>query len=132
MLSPITERQFARLKTRFPNASCELLASGAALVTVPEFLIPGGWNQSKTDIRFVVPAGYPGPFPDCFWATTGLRLADGRLPTNAQDDNPIPETSLVCFWFSWHITDAAQNWDPNRDDLSTYVSIIATRFEKLQ
>jgi hypothetical protein len=132
MFSPVLQDQFVRLKTRYGGATLEALPSGAALVTIPDFPLPAGWTANATQVRFLVPVGYPGPFPDCFWATSGLRLANGQLPTNANDPNPIPETGHQDLWFSWHIVDAAQNWNPSRDDLMTYVSIIALRFERLQ
>jgi hypothetical protein len=132
MLSPVTQRQFERVKTRYPGASLEELSSGAALVTVPDFPLPAGWSAASTDIRFLAPVGYPGPNPDCFWATSGLRLASGAMPQNAADPNPIPETPHQALWFSWHIEDPARNWRPARDDLMTYLSMIGRRFEQRQ
>ena len=132
MLSPITERQFKRLFERYHDANLESLPSGAGLVTLPNFELPSGWNTKTTDVRFLIPVGYPGPFPDCFWTSRGLRLANGQMPQNAQEEHQIPETSHRLLWFSWHITDAAKNWNPSRDDLLTYAKIIAVRFEKLQ
>ena len=132
MVSPITERQFERVRARHPGALLERLPSGAGLVTIPEFGLPTGWTSVTTAVRFIVPVGYPGPVPDCFWAATGLRLANGQMPQNAQEPNAIPETTLVGLWFSWHVTDGGRNWSPARDDLMTFVSIIAKRFTQLQ
>jgi hypothetical protein len=132
MLSPITQRQFERLVARYEGATMEELPSSAALVTIPNFRLPQGWSSDLTIVRFIVPVGYPGPFPDCFWATSGLRLADGRMPQNAADPNPIPETPIQDLWFSWHILDGPRHWNPNRDDLLTFVSLISRRFELLQ
>ena len=132
MLSPITLRQFAKLQARYPNATLEPLASGAGLLTLPEFPLPAGWTSASTTVRFLVPNGYPGPSPDCFWASSGLRLANGGMPQNTADPNPIPDTPHQDLWFSWHVVDGALNWNPNRDDLLTYVSIINGRFAQLQ
>ena len=129
MLHPTTAAQFEKLKRRFAAATIEPLPSGAALVTIPDFPLPPGWSAADTTVRFLVPVGYPGPQPDCFWANTGLRLADGRLPQNSNDPNPVPETSHMCLWFSWHVT---AGWHPARDDLSTWVSAISGRFDKPQ
>jgi hypothetical protein len=131
MLSPLTERQFEKLQVRYPEAKLEALPSGAALISIPNFQLPAGWNASSTEVKFIVPVGYPGPAPDCFWTDAGLRLADGRMPQNAQDTNPIPEVPGNYLWFSWHVWPATQ-WHPSRDDLMTYVSIIRRRFEQLQ
>jgi hypothetical protein len=132
MLSPATLRQFERLRERYPGASLEAPPSGAALVTVPNYPLPEGWSAPTTVVRFLVPVGYPGPHPDCFWTTSGLRLANGTVPQNAADPNPIPETQHQAHWFSWHIEDPARNWHPARDDLMTYLSMIGRRFEQRQ
>jgi hypothetical protein len=132
MLSPATHRQFERIKERYPDALLEQLPSGAALVTVPNFPLPSGWSTPSTAVRFLVPVGYPGPHPDCFWATSGLRLANGTMPQNAADPNAIPETPHQELWFSWHIQDPGQNWHPARDDLMTFLSMIGRRFEQKQ
>ncbi|WP_460894898.1 E2/UBC family protein [Ramlibacter monticola] len=108
------------------------MPSGAAVVTIPDFPLPAGWSSSSTVVRFVVPVGYPGPAPDCFWASSGLRLQNGSMPQASQDPNPIPELGDVGLWFSWHVTDPAASWHPNRDTLTTYVGIIAERFRRPQ
>lgn len=129
MLHPTTVAQFQKLSLKYPAATIEPLPSGAALVTIPEFELPDGWSAASTLIRFLVPVGYPGPQPDCFWASSGLRLADGGLPKASQDPNIVPETQISALWFSWHVT---QGWHPARDDLTTWVSMISGRFDKPQ
>ena len=132
MLHPATLKQFEAVKVRFPGAELVELASGAALVTIPDYKLPAGWSRPTTTIRFIVPVGYPGPFPDCFWADTGLRLAGEVLPHGSAEPNAIPETDQHGLWFSWHIVDQQRNWNPNRDDLNTYVGVIAARFQHLK
>ena len=63
--------------------------------------------------------------PDCFWADSGLRLANGSLP-QASNVQAIPETGDTGLWFSWHV----QHWDPNRDSLITYIQVIRSRFKE--
>lgn len=132
MLSPATLRQFERVQERYPGATLEALPSGTGLVTVPNYLLPAGWSDTSTTIRFLTPVGYPGPNPDCFWATSGLRLSSGGMPQASGDPNPIPETPLQGLWFSWHIENPGENWRPARDDLMTYLSMIGRRFEQIQ
>jgi len=79
-----------------------------------------------------VPVGYPGPYPDSFWVTSGLRLAGGAMPRNIQEPYDIPETGERDLWFSWHIVEQQMNWNPNRDDLETFVAVIAERFRRLE
>lgn len=131
MLSPVTHAQFERVLARFPGATLEELPSGAALVTLPEVQISPGWSHERSTLRFIVPAGYPGPSPDCFWADATLTLAGGGPPQASQSPNLIPETIIQGRWFSWHVTDGPRNWNPNRDTLMTYVGIILDRFRQI-
>ncbi len=68
------------------------LPSGAHLITIPNVVLPPGWNQNETTVRFIAPVGYPFAAPDCFWADRGLLLENGLVPqtTNYQD---IPEVN---------------------------------------
>lgn len=122
--------QFDQVKSRYPSATREpLTPSNSALITLPHFSLPGGWNKAAATIRFVEPNGYPFAAPDCFWTDGDLRLASGREPQNTAT-NAIPETQLTgLLWFSWHVRD---NWNPSRDNLLTWVACIADRFRKLQ
>ncbi len=130
MLSPITQRQLLRVQERHPTATLTELPSGAALFTLPGIKLPAGWSHTDTTIRFIVPAGYPGPAPDCFWSDTVLTVNGGAMPQASQPSNVIPEANINAQWYSWHITDAASNWNPNRDDLMTYLSIVLDRFRE--
>lgn len=133
MQSPILLRQYERLKQRYPSAKISELPSGSALIEIADFDLPDGWTAPRSTVWFLAPAGYPGPCPDCFWVDPALRLKSGQHPPQASNPNqPIPETSIVGLWFSWHITDSQRNWNPNRDDLVTYAGIIFDRFRKLQ
>lgn len=132
MLSPVTHRQFEQLRGRYPAATLQELPSSAALVIIPGVKLPPGWSSPTTSIYFIVPAGYPGPTPDCFWADQGLVLVNGAAPQASQSPNAIPETNIQGRWFSWHVTGGQQNWHPNRDDLMTYVRIVLDRFRAAQ
>jgi len=132
MLSPITHRQFARVQERYPAVTLMELPSGAALLTVPNIPLPPGWSHPTTTIRFIVPAGYPGPAPDCFWSDVVLTVNGGGMPQASQPSSAIPETNMSPQWYSWHVTYAAKNWNPNRDDLMTYLSIVLDRFREVR
>jgi hypothetical protein len=102
------------------------LQSGAYLVEIRNFVLPVGWNQRAVTLLFVAPAGYPSAMPDCFWVEpTGLRLANGGVPQNTNDANPIPEVGLRGTWFSWHVRD----WNPNQSSLITYYNVIRSRLD---
>ncbi len=120
---------FDEVKLRHAGATREALVSGAALITLPDFRLSGGWSKSAVALRFIEPKGYPLACPDCFWTDEDLRLASGAMPQNSAF-NPIPETQFAkVLWFSWHVN---QTWNPNRDNLVTWLACIAERFRKLQ
>jgi len=131
MFSNITQRQFERVQERYPKASLQPLPSGAGLLSIPDVPLPAGWSAAHTAIHFLVRIGYPGPSPDCFWADRDLLLSSG-VPPQASNVTGIPETSIVGRWFSWHVVGGHTNWNPNRDDLMTYVSIVLDRFRQPQ
>lgn len=117
-------QQFADVIARFKSATMERLPSGAALITIPNFLLPPGWNRSESTLRFIAPVNYPFANPDCFWADENLRLANGAEPQNSAS-TAIPEASLGSLrWFSWHVRD---NWNPSRDTLVSWIASIAER-----
>jgi hypothetical protein len=117
------ENQLQRLRERHPEASWEERAPHGLLVTIPRFELPPGWNKSSTQVKFFAPQGYPYARPDCFWADGDLRL-QGRsdMPQNSQINPVLPELGGLV-WFSWHLA----QWDPNRDDLLSWVGCIRDR-----
>ena len=128
-MNPILERQFTRFKKRYNAAEITELPSGAALITVPNSAIPPGWNIGVSTIRFIAPVGYPNAQPDCFWIKAEIKLENGTAPKNT-GANQIPETTETWLWFSWHLEPG--QWNPNRDDLLTYFSVLMARFKKFE
>lgn len=118
----IIDLQFDVLRRRFPAAELVPQSNGTYTVTLPDVTLPAGWNAPTTTVAFVVPAGYPQAAPDCFWTSVGLRLANGGTPQNTgtQAVQGVPADWL---WFSWH----PGTWNPNTDNLETYVNVIRRR-----
>jgi hypothetical protein len=110
---------------RFANAERIQGPNGTTLIKLHDFILPPGWNMDRTNVYFLVPAGYPVARPDTFWTDHGLRLASGGPPVNTGNNQPpgIPPNLL---WFSWH----PSAWNPNRDSLVNYVAMIRRRFEE--
>lgn len=123
------QAQLDALRARYPGTEGTRLPSGTTLVTVPAVPLPAGWSKAKTTIRFLVPAAYPYAALDCFWADPDLRLSGERMPQNTAAGNPIPEVTQPGLWFSWHL---AHPWNPNRDTLSSWMSIINDRLRRFQ
>jgi hypothetical protein len=119
------EGQLRRLQGAFPGSQGRSLPDGTVLVTVPSVPLSAGWNQSSTDVSFVVPVGYPMARPDCFYGDVGLRLANGNLPMNAAPQQ-VPHSGETRVWFSWHLA----TWNPTRDTLLTYVRVIQDRLNR--
>jgi hypothetical protein len=120
------EEQYEELRRQPQYASATLARrpDGSALVSIQAFALPQGWNAAQTNVRFVVPVGFPVAKPDCFWTDPGLRLSSGATPTNTQLNANYggPEQLL---WFSFHVS----AWDPNLDRLVTYANLIRGRFQ---
>lgn len=121
--------QLEELRRRFGEVEVEVLASGNRLMTVQTVPLPQGWTKRATSIRFLVPPAYPMAPLDCFWADQDLLLEGNRTPQNAQSGHPIPETGHLGLWFSWHLQ---QQWNPNRDSLSSWMNTITDRLRRLQ
>lgn len=124
----VQESHLARLRKVFPAAEVTSLPDGSAAVKVPGIQLPlGRWNMNSTSVYFLVPVGYPMARPDCFWTEWPLRLAGGGMPKNTGSQVP-PFSREQMLWFSWHLS----SWNPNRDDLLTYVNTIRDRFNRAE
>ena len=114
------------------GATASPLPNGAQIIRVPNFQLPEGWQvpgraDRTVTVVFFTPPGYPASQPDCFWVDpVGLRLTGGGTPQASNDSNPIPGHTAPPphgTWFSWHV----QQWNPNKDSLSTYFKVIKNR-----
>lgn len=125
-LSPVLARHLETLQQRFPEANADMLPDQSTLVRVPHVALPPGWSRTETAVWFIAPPMYPVAPPDCFWADLGLRLADGGIPMNVNESNPVPHVSEPRLWFSWHV----QNWSPISSTLSTFMRVVEDRFRR--
>lgn len=121
------EEQFAQLKKEHGSATLDRRSDGTALVAIPGFPLPSGWNVPSVDVYFLVPLGYPVARPDCFWTDASLRLLGGSMPANT-GSNSGHGLSSEKLWFSWH----ASTWNPSLDDLLTYSHLIRTRLRDVR
>ena len=121
------QTQFEILKESYPQALMEELPSGAVLIIISDFPVPTGWSKDNATLRFLAPVGYPFAKPDCFWVDSDFRLKNGAMPKNAQIQ-VIPEVDGSYSWFSWHVG----HWNPNKDNLSTFVRVVINRFKEAQ
>jgi hypothetical protein len=121
----LVEDHFGKLLVAYPRAVIEQRPDGSALVRIPEFPLPKGWNAASTTVVFIVPVGYPVAKPDAFWADASLRLGNGGVPANASINANYGGTEPL-LWFSYH----ANSWNPQFDDLLTYAKVILRRLSE--
>ena len=127
MISPVLAGHFERFKARYTSATLTELPSGAALISVPSCGLPSGWSAQEVTLRFIAPNGYPVAAPDCFWVDPNLNVNGGSLPKSSATNNQIPETAVLCHWFSWHVEGG--HWLPNLHDLLTWMSTCLKRLQ---
>lgn len=120
-MSVLRPAEWSALCRRYPAATL-LAQASPPVIEVPGVMLGPGWCRAATRVWFVVPVGYPGAQPDCFWADADLRLATGGLPQNS-GPQPIPGTTHQGLWFSWHLA----SWRPATDDVCTYLRFILRR-----
>jgi hypothetical protein len=119
----LRDSEWAAVLRHHPSAIVTERPDGTALVTIPEVALPEGWSATATTVWFVVPVGYPGAMPDCFWADPSLALAGGGTPANS-GRQPIGGDGPTSLWFSWHL----QAWNHRTDDLMSFIRFIVSRF----
>ena len=121
------KQQLPILKEKFPNAEyiTNFKPDYAGIISIPDFNLPKGWNLSKSDIHFDIPFCYPFCNPINFYVDKDLRLASGRLPVFI---NYLTFNNKKYLRFEYKV-DA---WNPNHDDLLTYVWVIKSRLYNLK
>jgi len=112
---------------RFARAEVIHATNGEDVIKLCELKLPAGWSAPVTDVYFVVPMGYPIARPDAFWGDPSLRLVSGAPPMNVgTKEHPGVPNGLR--WYSWH----ANSWNPNRDNLVTFLGQIRKRFKEIR
>lgn len=112
-------------RQRYSNVSLTPVGNGTLLVRIEGFVLPSGWKPETTNIYFLIPAGYPVARPDTFWTDGNVSLQSGA-PVMNTGNNQQPGIPPGLKWFSWH----PSSWNPNRDNLLTWVEMIRRRFEE--
>jgi hypothetical protein len=120
-MTPV-QKQFEAVKAAYPGAVLTPNPDGTFTVFIPSMKLAGQWNRSTADVWFLIPVGFPGAKPDCFWTTGGLKLKNGNPPQNT-GANPLPFGQAGLLWFSWHVA----TWSPLSDTILTYVHVIEGR-----
>lgn len=123
--------ELARLRVCFPDLKFE---SSGNWVLMESYELPDGWNRSKADVVFRIPAGLPGEAPYAFWIRDGIKLASGVDPGNyafPSDAIPFPPDSQ---WgkFSWNLDPWAPGHQPGAGTgMVNFAYSIANRLREL-
>jgi hypothetical protein len=118
----LIHQQFEVFRSTVAEATLQPLPDGSHLVIAPAFQLPEGWSKESVIVKFIAPIGYPLARPDCFWTDSDLRLKTGAIPANT-GPTALPYSTASHLWFSWHMA----SWNPNNDNLLTYLYVIKRR-----
>lgn len=114
-----------RLLKNFPSAAIQARGDGTFVAQAP-LTLPASWSVDTALVSFVVPIGFPSAAPAYFYTDMSVRLASGNSPFGTgQQTGPF---GALMRWWLWK----PQHWNPNRDDLLTFVRQIEQRFIDLR
>ena len=120
-------QEIALLKERYPALEH---GENYDWVMIPDFSLPDGYNRKAAKLMFLIPNTYPLTAPDCFYVDVGLRLTDGNMPSNYNEEMKVPVGGNWGY-FSWH----PEIWQPADeipagDNLLTFIKVVNVRLRE--
>ena len=120
-------QEIALLKEKFPNLQH---GENYDWVMVPDFPLCDGYNRKSTKLLFLIHNTYPHTAPDCFYVEIGLRLINGNMPSNYNEEMNVPVGGNWGY-FSWH----PEIWQPTDqieegDNLLSFVKVVNLRLRE--
>ena len=90
-----------------------------------DYPIPSNnFAKDKTDVLILSTTSYPATAFDMFFTPDDIKLRDGTNPEGA-----TPANQFGGGWTQWSIHPYQNNpWDPNNDDLISFMSYVNQRF----
>jgi hypothetical protein len=124
-LLPSVAAQIDRAREDFPDLEVSSQPDGFIRVLVPHLSIGPGWDRHALRALVLLPPGFPTAKPNGFEADPGLRLADGRPPSQGYGMQQIGSES----WghYCWQ----PQTWAADRETLWRYIKFIQRRFAEV-
>lgn len=120
-------QEIALLKEKYPN-----LQHGQSYdwVMIPDFPLPDGYNRKTIKLLFLIPNTYPYTAPDCFYVEIGLKLSNGNIPSNYNEEQKVPVGGSWGY-FSWH----PEIWQPadeipKGDNFLTFIKSVNLRLRE--
>jgi hypothetical protein len=95
-------------------------------VVLRGYVLPTGYNQSRSDLLLRLSPGYPDVPPDMWWFDPPVRLADGRA---VQATDSI-EHHLGRSWQRWSRHFSAGQWRSGIDCLESFLALIRKELER--
>ena len=120
-------QEIALLKEKYSNL---VHGQNYDWVMIPDFPLPDGYNRQTTKLLFLIPNAYPHTAPDCFYVEIGLRLSNGNLPSNYNEEMNVP-VGGPWGYFSWH----PEIWQPadeiqKGDNLLSFIKVVNLRLRE--
>jgi hypothetical protein len=120
-------QEVALLKNKYPGL---IHGQNYDWVMIPDFILPEGYDRKSTKLMFLIPSTYPYTGPDCFYVDVGLRLANGNMPSNYNEEMQVPVGGQWGY-FSWH----PEVWGPaddiqKGDNLLTFIKVVNVRLRE--
>ncbi len=120
-------QEIALLKEKFPGLQH---GENYDWVIIPDFPLCEGYNRTCTKLLFIIPNTYPHTGPDCFYVDVGLRLANGNMPSNYNEEMNVPVGGNWGY-FSWHpeIWQATDRIEDG-DNLASFLKVVNVRLRE--
>lgn len=99
--------------------------SGLVILILRNYPLPRGYNKETTNLLLKVPLSYPNGKLDMFWTDPDLRLLESNGLANTTTEIILGRQWLR---FSWH----PQNWNPDTDNLFTFLEFANRRLMQLR
>ena len=120
-------QEVAILAVRFGNINYD--EKRFAWIQLPDFELPPGWNQLKTDLLIELPAAYPEVPPDGFFINKNLRPTNGRTLEHYFQDQSQHNRLAHLGWAWYCIHPDKFIWTPSvsisrGDNLLKYIELI--------
>src|SRR5262249_35044064 len=100
--------------------------SNMICVVLRDYVLPPGYDRSKSDLLLRLQPGFPDLPPDMWWFDPAVRRADGR-PVPATD---VTEHHLGRAWQRWSRHFSGGQWKSGTDSLESFLALIRRELER--
>lgn len=112
-------KHLSSLHRKYPKAFLRPASDSRLLVTIPEFLLPDGYNKTTTTLRFFIDDSDSNQCPSDFYVDEDLLLQDGRHFSGTGITN-LETLDFPVKWCCCRVRD----WDRKIHEALTYARVI--------